>query len=190
MYIHVRYIQMMKNAFEVLMGVAAKQVMPVIKRQLSYTSSRDTIATPMNKASYVLMFDGGSRGNPGLCGAGAVIYIEGMEVWAGSQVVSVSNTNNYAEYSALNMGLKQALEMDIDELTIFGDSELIMRQMTGQAKVKSPNLLLLHKESMEHINKFENVDLHHVLRKFNKRADQLANEAMDTYMRKISSVGQ
>ena len=180
---------MMRNAFEVLMGTAGRCVKAKAKKPLSYTAIRDSSSTALPNASYVLMFDGGSRGNPGLCGAGAVIYIEGMEVWTGSQVVSVSNTNNYAEYSALNMGLKQALEMDIEDLTVFGDSELIMRQMTGQAKVKSPNLLLLHKESMEHIDKFSNVNLHHVLRKFNKRADQLANEAMDTYLRKISTVG-
>ena len=180
---------MMRNAFELLMQKTAKSVPRVASRVLSYTPERSVIV-PKTKASYVLMFDGGSRGNPGLCGAGAVIYIEGMEVWNASQVVSVSNTNNYAEYMALNIGLQHAIEMGITELTVFGDSELIMKQLTGKAKVKSQNLLLLHKQSMENINSIDTIHLHHILRKFNKRADELANEAMDEYNRKTSSVGQ
>ena len=131
--------------------------------------------------SHVLMFDGGSRGNPGPCGAGAVIYYEGAEVWCGSLFVSELNTNNFAEYTALTIGLKEAARMRTPRLTVFGDSLLIVKQMTGLAKVRSPLLSPLYAEAKALTEEIGDVNYLHVKRRFNKRADQLANLAMDAH---------
>lgn len=175
-----------RNAFDVLMrrvGVAATSH---AIRSVGTTHTVSTLAPSelsRAKTSYVLMFDGGSRGNPGPCGAGAVIYIEGMEVWTASRFISDCNTNNYAEYSALNIGLREAERMGVSDLTVFGDSQLIVNQMTGRAAAKSKTLIPLFLEAVSITKTIGNVDFLHVKREFNKRADELANQAMDAYLR-------
>jgi len=195
-----------RNAFDVLMrrvpAVAARlSPRPIIRpvgiagrttSELSRpvigqvgTASLATSELSRAKTTYVLMFDGGSRGNPGVCGAGAVIYIEGMEAWTASELVSAYNTNNYAEYSALNIGLKEAERLGVTDLTVFGDSQLIVNQMTGRAVTKSKTLLPLYREAVGSVGAIGNVDFLHVKRQFNKRADELANQAMDVYLQSL-----
>lgn len=130
---------------------------------------------------YVLMFDGGSRGNPGICGIGYVIYKENISIHEEGEIVSESNTNNYAEYMGVIQGLKKAVNMKITNLHIKGDSKLILSQLKGEYKCKSPNLIPLYNEACELIKHLSQCSFEHVLRDKNVVADQLANKAMDLH---------
>ena len=132
---------------------------------------------------YEATFDGGSRGNPGLCGAGANLSKNGVEIWCVSKIVSTSNTNNYAEYSALILALDEICNRNISHVKVYGDSQLIVRQLTGQCKVKCDNLVPLYTRAIELTNKIGDVQFVHVKRHLNKRADTLANLAMDSYLK-------
>jgi ribonuclease HI len=133
----------------------------------------------INLPSYKLFFDGCSKGNPGLAGAGAVIYNgDHEEVWSGSTFVGKSATNNQAEYVGLIYGLNKAAELNIDSLSVYGDSQLVIRQMTGKYKCKSPHLIDLHNEAKKLTEKFTHLQFTHVLRHLNKRADELSNEGI------------
>jgi ribonuclease HI len=131
-----------------------------------------------NEDIYEMYFDGCSKGNPGLSGAGAVIYKNGDEIWANSYFVSDDATNNVAEYFGLIRGLKRAIKMDIQNMTVRGDSLLIIKQMTGQYQVKSENMIELYEIAKELEKQFNNVNYAHVYRKYNKRADYLSNEGL------------
>ena len=97
---------------------------------------------------YVLNFDGCSKGNPGPAGIGAVISKSGSEEWCGCQFIG-NKTNNQSEYSALILGLKEALSRNIKKLQVYGDSLLVINQVTGQFKVKNVQLQELYKEAMD-----------------------------------------
>ena len=127
---------------------------------------------------YEMNFDGCSKGNPGLSGAGAVIYKNGEEIWSNSYFVSDSATNNVAEYFGLIRGLKRAIKMNICHLIVKGDSQLIIKQMTGQYQVKSVSMIELYGIAKKMEEEFENISYEHVYRKYNKRADQLSNEGL------------
>jgi len=127
---------------------------------------------------YVLNFDGCSKGNPGPAGIGAVISRLGSEEWCGCQFIG-NKTNNQSEYSALILGLNEALSRNIKQLQVYGDSLLVINQVTGQFKVKNVLLQDLYKEAMNLINKFDYITFNHVYRQFNKRADQLSNLALE-----------
>ena len=128
---------------------------------------------------YILRFDGGSRGNPGPSGCGAVIYYNNDEIWTDHLFISEKQTNNYAEYMGLIIGLKQALKMNITHILIEGDSLLVINQLTNKYKCKSENLLELNKTSRELSKQFQTISYNHILRNKNKRADELSNIAMD-----------
>ena len=127
---------------------------------------------------YILMFDGGSRGNPGLSGAGFVIYKKTIEIACGYRYLGKA-TNNIAEYSALILGLEAANIIGIKKLVIKGDSKLVLLQVSGDWCVKSKQLKPLCKKAVSLIHKFSDTRNEHVKRNFNKRADELANEAMN-----------
>ena len=127
---------------------------------------------------YLLKFDGCSRGNPGLAGAGAVIYCNTQEIWGGSEYVGKKETNNYAEYRGLILGLQNAIDLDIDVITVQGDSQLVIKQMIGEYKVKSPNLLSLYSQVKQLEKRFDKISYEHIYREFNSRADELANMAI------------
>ena len=131
---------------------------------------------------YKLFFDGCSKGNPGLAGAGAVIYnSENSEIWSGTSFVGEKATNNQAEYAGLILGLKKANEMNIKSLLVKGDSQLVIHQMTGKYKCNSPNLLHLFVTAKNLEKNFEIIEYNHVLRDLNKRADELSNKAVNNY---------
>ena len=90
---------------------------------------------------HTLFFDGCSKGNPGIAGAGAVIYKNEIELLSNIFFVGEKSTNNHAEYAGLILGLQQAVEMDIKRLLIKGDSQLVINHMNGAYKCKSPNLI-------------------------------------------------
>ena len=132
-------------------------------------------------STYIMKFDGGSRGNPGLCGIGAVLYKNNNEIWSTSEIVSKHNTNNFAEYKALISGLNKASELKIKDLHVIGDSQLVLNQVFGDWNVKNKQLKQLHNEASQYVNKFETISFNHVKRNNNKRADELANIAMDKF---------
>jgi ribonuclease HI len=78
---------------------------------------------------YLLRFDGCSKGNPGMAAAGAVLYKNETEIWSGGKFLGFNETNNYAEYMGLIMGLSKAVEFNITDLIVEGDSMLIINQM-------------------------------------------------------------
>jgi ribonuclease HI len=123
-------------------------------------------------------FDGASKGNPGLSGAGAVIYKNGNEIWSSCKFVGYK-TNNQAEYSALILGLKGALNLGITSLSVLGDSLLVINQVNNIYKVKSVCLHELYKEAQSLKTEFDYIDFSHVYREFNKRADELSNLALE-----------
>ena len=132
--------------------------------------------------------DGGSRGNPGPSGYGAVVESpDGKVVARLSQFLGVQ-TNNYAEYSGLLAVLKWAHENGARRLRVVSDSELMVKQMKGQYKVASPGLRPLWEEAKRLAARLEKFEMRHTLRGGNKEADQLANDAMDKGMGK-SSIG-
>ena len=131
---------------------------------------------------YKLMFDGGSRGNPGLSGAGAVIYYFDKEIWAETFFVGENSTNNHAEYAGLILGLQQARALEIKHLKVEGDSLLVINQMKGSYKCRSENLIELYDKAKEIVSYFDVIEFNHILRAKNKRADELSNIAIDKYL--------
>jgi len=130
---------------------------------------------------YTLMFDGGSRGNPGICGAGHVIMVNGKQIYSGSAIVSTKNTNNYAEYMSLINGMNDAYERGIKHLEVKGDSLLVIKQVQGQWAVRKATLQNLHTEVIDKITLFDTITFHHIPREQNKLADAEANKAMNNY---------
>ena len=124
---------------------------------------------------YVMYFDGCSKGNPGHAGIGAVIYHHADELWGASQYIGDKKTNNQAEYSALIFGLQSAIDHNIKELLVYGDSQLVINQMNNVYKVKHPYLLILYNQAKELKTQFNYIEFKHVLRNKNQRADELAN---------------
>jgi probable phosphoglycerate mutase len=123
--------------------------------------------------------DGGSRGNPGPSGYGAVIEdAQGRVVARLSQFLG-HQTNNYAEYSGLLAVLKWANENGVKRLRVVSDSELMVKQMKGLYKVKNPGLLPLWEEAKRLAARLDRFEMRHTLRGGNQEADRLANEAMD-----------
>lgn len=122
--------------------------------------------------------DGGSRGNPGPAGYGVRIEREDGSVVELKQALGVA-TNNVAEYSGLVAALAWAVEQGITTLHIRSDSELLVKQMRGEYRVKNPGLQPLFEQARSLWRQIGRVKIEHVRREFNKDADRLANEAMD-----------
>ena len=137
----------------------------------------DLTTTQVNQ--WKLQFDGGSRGNPGVGGAGAVLYKNNQEQWSKTFYLGDNVTNNQAEYRGLIGGLKHVSTLDLPNLLVEGDSNLVINQVSGTWRVKNDDLKILHDEVQEYINKIKDIRFQHIPRNENKRADQLANEAMD-----------
>ena len=129
---------------------------------------------------YSLYFDGASRKNPGPASFGGVIYNESGEEFDTYYKFIGTATNNVAEYCGLLAGLHRARDLNIKELKVFGDSNLIIQQVTGKWKVKNDNLRAIYNQIKQVEPFFTVISYQHVYRKDNKRADQLANIALDT----------
>ena len=134
------------------------------------------IAKKVTKTEFLLQFDGCSKGNPGMAASGTVIYQNDKEIWSGSKFVGHNETNNYAEYMGLIIGLNKAIELNITELSVEGDSMIVIKQMNGEYKVKSSNLIELYKLANQLKSKFQYITFNHIYRDNNKRADELCNE--------------
>lgn len=130
------------------------------------------------QTEYVMNFDGCSKGNPGPAGAGAVIYQNGIEIWGACEFVGKKETNNVAEYAGLILGMKEAVHRNIRKIAIKGDSQLVIKQMRGEYKVKSENLLHSFTQAKKLEKDFEVIMYDHVYRTENKRADELSNDGL------------
>lgn len=128
----------------------------------------------------VVEADGGSRGNPGPAGYGAVVWsADRAEVLAEAKEAIGVATNNVAEYRGLVAGLTAAAALGAAEVAVFMDSKLVVEQMAGRWKIKHPDLIPLHSQARELASKFDHVRYNWIPREKNSHADRLANEAMD-----------
>jgi ribonuclease HI len=133
----------------------------------------------MNHKKIIIYTDGGARGNPGPSGIGVVIYNENKElIEEHSDFLGVA-TNNQAEYKAVILALKKAQLLEAEELHFYLDSELVVKQLRGEYKVKNQDLASLFLEIHNLAINFKKISYTHVRRELNKEADRLANEAMD-----------
>lgn len=123
--------------------------------------------------------DGGARGNPGPAGIGAVIYNEDKKILAEISEYLGETTNNQAEYRALIAALEKARDLGADELDCFLDSELVVKQLNREYKVKNKELAPLFLKIYNLSQGFRKITFTHVRREYNAEADRLANEAMD-----------
>lgn len=128
----------------------------------------------------VVEADGGSRGNPGPAGYGAVVFSADRSTMLAERKQSIGlATNNVAEYRGLIAGLEAAAEVGATEVAVFMDSKLVVEQMSGRWRVKHPDLLELHREAGQAARRFTSVSYEWIPRERNSHADRLANEAMD-----------
>jgi ribonuclease HI len=151
-----------------------------------FSDEQDTAGGTSSKVM-VAHVDGGSRGNPGPSGYG--VYIsdgEGKRLAELGEFLGVQ-TNNFAEYSGLIAALEYAVEHGYGTVKVVSDSELLVKQMKGQYKVRSEALLSIYGEAKTLIRKLDRFEIRHVLRHLNKDADRLANEAMDRGMGRAST---
>ena len=136
---------------------------------------------PTQPLSVVMYCDGGSRGNPGPAGVGAVVFDSDDRSVILAEVSACIGiaTNNVAEYKAMLAGLDAASEIGATEITVRADSKLLIEQVKGNYKVKHPGLQPLHAEAVRKLKRFDRVVLEHVRREFNREADALVNKALD-----------
>ena len=126
-----------------------------------------------------LSTDGGARGNPGPAAYGYVLEAEdGTVLAAHGETIGVA-TNNVAEYRALIAGLEKAVELALDDVEVVSDSELLVKQMTGEYRVKNEALRELSLEAARLARKIGTVSYRAVRREHNELADRLVNEALD-----------
>jgi ribonuclease HI len=142
--------------------------------------------TDSEQGYLIAYIDGGARGNPGPAGYGVVFEDE-----VGRPVANLSEylgrqTNNYAEYSGLLAALNYTLRHGFKALKVISDSELMVKQISGEYKVSSPTLKELHQRAMKLIEQLDCFEIRHVVREKNRQADRLANVAMDRGIAKMA----
>ena len=125
--------------------------------------------------------DGGSRGNPGPAAVGVVVRDESGEVIADAAEPIGNATNNVAEYRALIRGVELAAEHGATSLELLGDSELVVKQVRGEYRVKDANLKPLHAQARQALSAFSEWSFDHVRREQNAEADALVNQALDAH---------
>ncbi|MCG0274739.1 MAG: ribonuclease HI family protein [Thermosediminibacteraceae bacterium] len=126
-----------------------------------------------------VFIDGASRGNPGDAGIGIVMLDEKGNVLKEVSDYIGQTTNNIAEYTALVTALKEALEMGCEEIEVFSDSELMVKQINGEYQIKNEGIKRLYNQVTQLVQEFKKFSINHIKREQNKRADELANEGID-----------
>ena len=127
---------------------------------------------------YEIYCDGASRSNPGDASIGVSINKDKVEIDTIKKKIGI-NTNNVAEYLGLIAALEYCVENKVNNVRIFLDSLLVVQQVNIEYKVKSKKLQTHYEKSLKLIDQIEDIEIHHIRREFNSRADQLANEALD-----------
>jgi ribonuclease HI len=163
---------------------------PAPRPAASSTSRKSAraLAPKVSDSVVILQFDGGSRGNPGPAGIGLTIVDQDSTPLYELGEFLGRCTNNVAEYTALVRGLSAALAMGAKKVVVRSDSELLVRQINGIYKVKSPDLKPLFQKALGLMNQIGDVTVSHVYREGNTRADELANLAMDS-QQKLEPLG-
>ena len=128
---------------------------------------------------YKIYCDGASRSNPGEASIGISIQNDELEIDTISKKIGVA-TNNVAEYEALRTALDYCDKNNLQDVQIYLDSLLVVQQVNGKYKVKSKKLKNIYRQCTDIIEKIDNLEIHHVPREQNKRADELANIALDS----------
>ena len=123
--------------------------------------------------------DGACRGNPGPAGAGMVLHDPQGRLQVRKGRYLGETTNNVAEYQALLLGLEEAQRLSVKKLRVLADSELMVKQLNGHYRVKSPHLLPLWRQALQALQQFEAYAIMHVPRENNRLADEVANQAID-----------
>jgi ribonuclease HI len=139
-------------------------------------------ALPPDPGPLIVACDGAARGNPGPAGIGVQIT-----TWDGAVVAEIARgigeaTNNVAEYTAAIEGLTLAQELGARTVTVRSDSQLLVNQLTGRYRVKTPHLQPLHRRVRSLVASFDRVSFEHVGRELNGEADRLANEGVDAWL--------
>ncbi len=127
---------------------------------------------------YEIYCDGASRSNPGDASIGVSINKDKVEIDTIKKKIGI-NTNNVAEYLGLIAALEYCVENKVNNVRIFLDSLLVVQQVNMEYKVKSKKLQTHYEKSLKLIDQIKDIEIHHIRREFNSRADQLANEALD-----------
>ena len=127
---------------------------------------------------YEIYCDGASRSNPGDASIGVSINKDKVEIDTIKKKIGI-NTNNVAEYLGLIAALEYCVDNKVNNVRIFLDSLLVVQQVNMEYKVKSKKLQTHYEKSLKLIDQIEDIEIHHIRREFNSRADQLANEALD-----------
>lgn len=130
---------------------------------------------------YSVYTDGGARGNPGPAASGFVIYDGGEIIAREGKYLGIA-TNNQAEYNAILLGLEKAHNLKITELDCFLDSELVVKQLKLEYKVKNKDLAAIFIKAWNLSKKFKRIRFHHIPREKNKVADALVNEILDKHL--------
>lgn len=150
------------------------------RRSCGVAQTQSDIDSACKEWEHVMFFDGGSRGNPGSGGCGAVVEKDGKTVWQGwAYLEDEKTTNNVAEYAGLILGIKGLRESGASKALICGDSKLVLNQLTGTWKCRGARLAALRQRAVDSLQGID-YDSLHVSRQFNGEADALANRAMDT----------
>ena len=142
------------------------------------SNSNSNSNTNLNNKNYLLRFDGASKGNPGEAGAGAVLYEDNKEIWTISRYLG-KQTNNYAECFAMVLGIEEAHSRGICNLKVEGDSMLIINQLNRKWKINNKDLKILHLSIAKSLKSFDTITFNHIYRKYNTRADELANLSLN-----------
>lgn len=131
----------------------------------------------------IIYTDGGARGNPGPAGIGAVFQNLQFETIATIKKYIGEQTNNFAEYTALITALEQAQKFGFKNISCYLDSQLVVRQLNGQYKIKEQTLKPLAQKVFDLKNEFDSIKFTHVPREKNSQADKLVNEAIDEHQK-------
>ena len=145
------------------------------------SSLDELLSSDLDSAKYSLFTDGAcefdNEYKPINAGIGGVIKLKDKNIFSFSENVGVK-TNNEAEYLALMKGINLCLENNISNISIFADSELVVRQINGDYKVKNERMAVLHKKTHELLSKLNSWDINHVLRDKNTEADDLSKQGL------------
>jgi ribonuclease HI len=129
---------------------------------------------------FTLYCDGASRGNPGSAAVGYALFdSDGNEVFGRGQYLGEKITNNVAEYESLLRGMREASALGVHQLCVRMDSQLVVRQVEGVYRVRHAGLQPLFQAVLQARNAFDSFRIEHVAREHNRRADALANQALD-----------
>ena len=164
-------------------AASGKPVVPSPKVEAKPAEASPAAASPASAPRKLLLYsDGAARGNPGPSGAGAVLMKPDGTIVARLGKYLGRQTNNHAEYMALIIGLRAALELGVTEIEMVADSELMVKQIKKIYRVKNEHLKALYDEATGLIARFDRASIRHVLREYNREADEMSNRAIDERM--------